>query len=132
MQVRILLVDKREGNMSYDIYLNDPITKETICFDESHQFAGGTYELGGTREAWLNITYNYSKHYYRVFGEKGIRTLYGLTGKKAIPLLKDAINKLKADVSNDYWEATEGNARKALEGLLVFASLRSDGIFDGD
>jgi len=132
LKVRILPVDKREGNMSYDIYLKDPITKETICFDESHQFAGGTYELGGTREAWLNVTYNYGKHYYRVFGEKGIRTLYGLTGTEAIPFLKDAVSKLKDDASEDYWEATEGNAKQALLGLLAYARMRPDGIFDGD
>ena len=118
--------------MSYDIYLNDPTTKETILFDAPHDIAGGTMALGGPREAGLNVTYNYGKHYYRVFGEKGIRTLYGLTGAEAIPVLKQAIAKLKDDVSGDYWEATEGNAKKALGGLLIFALLRPDGIFDGD
>ena len=32
----------------------------------------------------------------------------------------------------DYWKATEGNAKRALYGLLTFARLRPDGIWDGD
>lgn len=118
--------------MSYDIYLLDPVTKETIEFDNIHDIKGGTYKMGGNTEAWLNITYNYGKHYYRVFGEGGIRTIYGMTGAESIPLLKNAISQLGDDVSDDYWEGTEGNAKKSLYGLLAFAQLRPDGIFQGD
>lgn len=50
--------------MSYDIYLKDPVTKEVIEFDEPHQMKGGMFAVGGTREAWLNITYNYANYYY--------------------------------------------------------------------
>lgn len=55
--------------MSYDIYLNDPVTGGIIELDEPHQMRGGNYAVGGTTEAWLNVTYNYAKHYYRVMGE---------------------------------------------------------------
>ena len=119
--------------MSYDISLNDPVTKEVIQFDSPHQIVGGTYALGGTKEAWLNITYNYSIFYYKVINKKdGIRYLYGKTGAEAIPILEKAIKKLKDDVNPDYWEATQGNAKQALYGLLAFAKMRPDGIFDGD
>lgn len=118
--------------MSYDITLNDPVTKGPIQFDVSHFIKGGTYSLYGTQEAWLNITYNYAKHYYRVFGEKGIRTIYGMTGAESIPVIKAAMEKLGDDVSKDYWESTEGNAKQALAGLLAFAQMRPDGIWDGD
>ena len=118
--------------MSYDINLLEPSTKETIEFDDIHNFKGGSYCVGGTKEAWLNITYNYAKHYYRVFGEKGIRTIYGMTGADSIPILKKAIEQLGDDVSNDYWEPTEGNAKRALIGLLNFVEARPDGIWDGD
>lgn len=118
--------------MSYDINLLEPTTKETIEFDNFHNFKGGNYCLGGTKVAWLNITYNYAKHYYRVFGEKGIRTIYGMTGADSIPILKKAIEQLDDDVSNNYWESTEGNAKEALIGLLNFAEVRPDGIWDGD
>lgn len=118
--------------MSYDINLLEPTTKETIEFDNIHNSKGGNYCIGGTRVAWLNITYNYAKHYYRLFGEKGIRTIYGMTGADSIPILKKVIGQLGDDVSNDYWEPTEGNAKRALIGLLNFAEARPDGIWDGD
>lgn len=118
--------------MSYDIELKEPVSGETIIFDNLHDIKGGTYQLGGSSEAWLNITYNYGKHYYRLFGEKGIRTIYGMTGAESIPILKDVISKLGDDVHPDYWKPTEGNAKRALYGLLAFAQLRPDGIWDGD
>jgi hypothetical protein len=118
--------------LSYDIELVEPTTKETIVFEFTHQIKGGTYQMGGTDKAKLNITYNYSPFYYKFLGKKGIRTIYGLTGAESIPLFKKAISNLKDDVDADYWKATEGNAKKALFGLLTFARLRPDGIWQGD
>ena len=118
--------------MSYDIELKDPVTKETIMLDVAHQITGGTYCVGGTQEAWLNITWNYADHFYRVMGDKGIRTIYGMTGAESIPVLKKAIEQLGDDVDEDYWKSTEGNAKRALCGLLAFAQMRPDGIWDGD
>ena len=118
--------------MSYDIDMVDPVTKQVIELDEPHQMKGGTYAVGGTREASLNVTYNYSAHYYRVLGEKGIRTIYGMTGADAIPVLEKAADALKDDVHEDYWEPTEGNAKRALKQLIALAKLRPDGIFEGD
>lgn len=70
--------------MSYDIYLCDPITHETIEVEEPHLMQGGTYALGGTTELWLNVTYNYGGHYRRVMGEDAPRRRMGrrLTFKK--------------------------------------------------
>ena len=134
--------------MSNDISLKDPVTKEDITFDDKHQIKGGTYAMGGSQKAWLNITYNYSSifrkllggdnaklsSYDKMFGggETGIRLLYGKSGAEAIPILEKAISKLKDDINDDYWKATEGNAKRALYGLLAFAKMRPDGIFDGD
>lgn len=56
--------------MSYDIDLNDPVTKEVIKLDTPHHMAGGTYALGGTKELWLNVTYNYANHFYNTMGKK--------------------------------------------------------------
>lgn len=88
--------------------------------------------MGGCSEAWLNVTYNYGKHFYRVLGEGGIRSIYGKTGADSIPVLQDAASKLKDDVHPDYWEPTEGNAKRALMQLLALAKLRPDGVWDGD
>lgn len=117
--------------MSYDIDLNDPVTGKIIELDEPHQMRGGTYAIGGTTEASLNITYNYSKHFYRII-EGGIRAIYGKSGAETIPILENAISQLDDNVSNDYWEATEGNAKRALTQLLALAKMRPDGIWSGD
>lgn len=118
--------------MSYDIDLKDPVSNEVIQFDSPHQMKGGTYQLGGSTEASLNITYNYGKIYYRVLGEEGIRSIYGKTGLESIDLLNHAIAQLNDDVDNDYWKPTEGNAKRALIQLLTMAKMRPDGIWDGD
>jgi len=119
--------------MSYDIYLSDPVTKQTIQLDDSHQLKGGTHALGGTTEAWLNVTYNYSEHYRRVFGnDRGIRTVYGMTGADSIAVLENAASQLSDVTDPDYWKSTEGNAKRPLLQLAALAKLRPDGIWDGD
>ena len=118
--------------MSYDISLRDPVTQRTICFNEPHQIKGGTFAVDGTCAAWLNITYNYSDYFCKVMGKNGIRSIYGLSGAESIPILESAISQLSNDVSEDYWESTEGNAKQSLYGLLAFAKLRPDGIWNGD
>jgi hypothetical protein len=118
--------------MSYDIQLLDPVTRETIQLDSRHDIRGGTYALGGTTELWLNVTCNYGDIFRRVLGPTGIRALYGKTGAESIPMLTEAISKLGDDVDDDYWKATDGNAKRALCGLLAFAQMRPDGIWDGD
>ena len=119
--------------MSYDIYLTDPVTHETLHTEANHDLTGGNYVIGGTTEMWLNITYNYGKYYYEhIDNDEGIRKIYGMTGAESLPLLEKAINELGNDVSSDYWESTEGNAKEALCKLKAFAQLRPDGIWDGD
>lgn len=118
--------------MSYDIELQDPVTKETLQLDAPHPMRGGTYCLGGTTDAHLNVTYNYSKHYYRIIGEKGIRTIYGMTGAESVPILEQAISQLSDETDDDYWKPTEGNAKQALMQLLALAKTRPDGVWSGD
>jgi len=119
--------------MSYDIHIQDPETGRTIELDEKHNLTGGTFELGGTTKAWLNITYNYSKFFCgTINAEVGIRALYGKTGCECIPILEAAIKKLGIDASPDYWEASRGNAGAALANLLELIRLCPDGIINGD
>ncbi len=137
--------------MSYDIYLNDPVTGDPLELSEPHFMRGGTYTVGGTTKARLNVTYNYAPHFYRVFEELptphpkapaglhqqgepvgGIRTIYRLTGAESIPILNRAIARLKDDVTDNYWEATEGNTKQALMQLRALATMRPDGIWSGD
>lgn len=118
--------------MSYDIELTDPVSGETIQFDSPHHMRGGTYCVDATKEAWLNITWNYSKFFYNTMGEKGIRTIYGTTGADSIPILQAAADQLKNDATKNYWDSTEGNAKRALLQLIAMAKMRPDGIWAGD
>lgn len=140
--------------MSYDIYLVDPVTKEQIETDMPHMMAGGTYAIGGTKELWLNVTYNYARWYYKdgVFAEteeesNGIRSIYGLSGAESVNVLQNAISVLQdmtEDISDEerkeyeeqgitgYWLPTRENAIKPLYQLLAMAQIRPDGIWRGD
>lgn len=141
--------------MSYDITLKDPVTHEIIEFDEPHQMKGGMYAIGGTREAWLNITYNYANYYYdatedddRFFGKLwydepknlGIRGIYGKTGAESIRMLHDMICRIEPMPDEEcddpectgYWKPTAKNAIRPLYQLIAMAQMRPDGIWDGD
>lgn len=87
--------------MSYDIYLRDSVSGETLHTSEKHYMTGGTYREGGNTEMWLNVTFNYAPYYFDVFPEEGIRTIYGKTGAESIPILKQMLqeieNKYKPD-----------------------------------
>ena len=87
--------------MSYDIYLKDPLTKETAEVP-GHLMIGGIYQADYhpetntftpalNTEAHLNITYNYGCYYYEVNEGSGIRKIYGMTGLDSIPILEDMI-----------------------------------------
>jgi hypothetical protein len=117
--------------VSYSIELVDPLTSKVLELDAPHQMKGGTYQVGGTNQCYLNVTYNYSPH-YKHFGPKGIRTLYDMTGAESIPVIKQVMEKLGDDVDFDYWKPTEGNAKRALTHLLALAQLRPDGVWTGD
>lgn len=125
---------KEKEKMSYDIHLNDPVTKQTLELDDPHFMRGGTYVVGGTKELCLNITYNYACVFRRpeVLGEGGIRSIYGKTGAESIPVLQKAIEALSDEVDPDYWKPAEGNVKKSLYQLLSMARMRPDGVWDGD
>ena len=119
--------------MSYDIELCHPVTGDTLQLEEPHHMRGGTYAVGGTTKAALNVTYNYCNHFRAAFeDERGIRSIYGMTGADSIPILKAAAGKLLHDVDNDYWKPTEGNAKAAIMQLLALARMRPDGVWHGD
>ena len=112
--------------MSYDIDIVDKKTKEVIKLDTPHHITGGTYVIGGTNELSMNITFNYSKIIYKVL-EGGIKGLDGKTVSDTIPLIEKAILSLKDDVTANYWESTEGNAKRALTNLLTLAKHAPNG-----
>lgn len=116
--------------MSYDLGLYYP--NETPAMVARHK-DGGTYRLGGSGDAELNITYNYSPHYYKWLDpEKGLRWLYGQKAQDCIERLEFAVTALGVERDNDYWKATEGNAGYALSILLSWARQHPGAVFNGD
>jgi hypothetical protein len=73
--------------MSWDVYLQNPISKETLKIGH-HDMTGGTYIAGGTDEAWLNVTYNYGGILLRALGCP-FRELNGRLASDTIPLLEE-------------------------------------------
>lgn len=137
--------------MSYDIELVDAITGEPLELDAPHHMRGGTYAVGGTTRARLNVTYNYHPQFSRAFDALpaprpkapewlrndgapvcGVRTIYGLTGAESLPILDKAIASLGDDVGADYWKPTDGNAKRALMQMRALAMMRPDGVWAGD
>jgi hypothetical protein len=120
--------------MSYDISL---MKDGEVCQVNNHQ-EGGVIQLGGSDEASINITCNYSFFFYNFLDKrKGIRWLYGKSAEETIPRLEKAIARLDWGMAGgvyeqDYWAPTFGNARHALEILLNWAKQNPDGIWEGD
>lgn len=97
--------------MSYDIYLKDPVTGETAEVP-GHLMVGGTFRADyhpetGTftpalnTEAHLNITYNYGSYYYEVDKDRGIRSIYGMSGVESIAVLESMIQTLECKYKKD-------------------------------
>ena len=105
--------------MSYDIEAIDT-NGNVIMFEEKHNYTGGTYAVGGTEKAWLNITYNYAEVIDR-FVQEGINGLDGNSVRICVGDLTSAVVALNDDVAEDYWEPTEGNVKAALKNLLHLA-----------
>jgi len=89
---------------------------------------GGTYAIGGTSVADLNVTYNYSRVYRTVGFEFG-----DMDGRRAgdlIPQMEGVVQKLGTKRDTDYWAATPGNAGYALNILLGWAELYPNARFE--
>lgn len=105
--------------MSYDISLCD---KEGNMLPAPPHEEGGTYAVGGTGRAELNVTYNYSRHF-------NFRGLDGRVASETMPEMKAAIKKLGTKRDADYWASTPGNAGRAIKLLLSFAKLHPQGVW---
>ena len=112
--------------MSFDVEFCDPETGAVCELDQPHQMSGGIVWVGGTTRLELNFTYNYSRvllpHNWHVKDN-----LNDQIASDCIAELERVIAELGDDVVPDnYWAATEGNAKRALQYLLVMAKARPD------
>ena len=107
--------------MSYDVSLNrngHPVTVPR--FQE-----GGTYAVGGSTESSLNITYNYSA-VYEQYGFS-LRDLAEMTARDTLCLLTRILSEIgTSERTDNYWDATPGNAGHALAILIGWAAANLD------
>jgi hypothetical protein len=113
--------------MSYEVTMVDPKTEETAQLPVAHA-DGGTYVEGGSNDASLNVTYNYSE-LFRIFHPEGLWWLNGKTGDESILLLNKGIEALGIEQDPDYWKATPGNAGHVLNILLRWAKWFPNHVF---
>lgn len=96
-----------------------------------HFTAGGTHPIGGTDEAELNITYNYSEFYYAYLDKKlGLEWLHQKQTKDCIERLEKTVKELGTKQNEDYWNPTKGNAGYALSILLKWARKHPEAKFE--
>lgn len=100
---------------------------EVEAFEE-----GGTYVLGGSTQAELNVTYNYSKLFWEAMPDGGLRGLDERHAEDCISILEQGVEHLSAmpqGETTDYWAATPGNAVKPLKMLLEWAKQHPKAVF---
>ena len=116
--------------MSYDLYIVD-VHGNRMQSPFKHDIRGGTYCVGGTDKLWLSITFNYSPMFEKAFQDnRGIKILQGKSCLMSIGIIRDAMKRLGDDVTDRYWDATEGNAKKALWNCIQLAALGCDGYWE--
>jgi hypothetical protein len=98
---------------------------------------GGTYVVGGTCEAELNVTYNYGGEFRRAWADDPnpsgsgvlVRMLDGKRAGDVIEILEHGAEVLGTDRALDYWEPTPGNAGAVLARLASWARQHPDAVF---
>lgn len=135
---------KENHHMSYDVRLIDHTTHKVLEAENPHFMKGGTFCPGGTKELWLNITYNYAAVLCKVLqrdvidqdtGKRttlvGLDAINGIYAAETISMLRKAINSLSDEGANEsYWHPTKGNVKKALIQLKALADMRPDGVWE--
>lgn len=109
--------------MSYWVRLeSDGTTVKVLSHAE-----GGTFSLGGTDEAELNVTYNYGD----IYADYGfsLRDLDGKRARDVAPIMAAIVLNCGTQRHRDYWAATAGNAGHALAILYAWAMANPDAIF---
>jgi hypothetical protein len=113
--------------MGYDVSLVDQRGRPMEMVRLAPQ--GSTF-APGDRSATFAITYNYTEHFRRVLGDRGLSRLHGLTAAESVPLLTQAVAALQGRPGTDYWEGSEANARWALVECLSMAVLCPTGVWE--
>lgn len=106
--------------MSWWISLN--LNGKVVLVDSHTE--GGTYQVGGSVDGDLNVTYNYGKHFRFPY-------LHEMKAEHSIKLFENAIKELGDSTKDlDYWKPTEGNVSHCLCILLKWAKQHPDAIWE--
>lgn len=116
------MYEAEQEKASWDEEL-EHFNRQKVRLKEKHNIAGGTYAVGGTYEPWLHITFNYSKDFCKFLGGNGINDFQNKSVRETLPKLIEAVSKMHGEPDDNYWKATEGNARAALVKMIQLASL---------
>jgi hypothetical protein len=114
--------------VGYNVRLVNAETGETVKVDKHTE--GGQYAIGGSEEADLYVTYNYSEIYRLV--NFHLRDLEGCCGSDSVEILERVVEKLGTKRFEDYWAPTLGNAGYAASVLLSWARLYPDAVWKVD
>jgi len=90
---------------------------------------GGTFTVGGSTLAEINITYNYGFFYRHCLHPDGLWWLDGKRARDCVGRLEAAIKELGASRYRDYWTPTPSNAGFALSILLAWAKEHPEATF---
>lgn len=115
--------------MGWDIYVVNKKSLETVAINKPHYIRGSIYAVDGSTSLSMALTYNYSKHYYKIWPENGLEDLNGLPIGEAVPKLLEAILALSGadpEATDDYWKPTKSNARDGLVSILNLCLLSED------
>ena len=92
---------------------------------------GGTYAVGGTDSAELNITYNYQYFFQCAHPRtEDFRTaLHGMVAKDIAADLAAIVKELGTDRNADYWAPHPGNVGHMVSILLAWAKQHPNATF---
>ena len=115
--------------MSYCVKLQE--NNKTVELNCSVVDSGINLDLNGSMFlAETDITFNLCEYFKQVFGEEGLRYLYGKKAKDCIDLLNFGVLLFGSKKEGkDIWARTAGNAGYFLNELLKWAKEYPEAIF---
>lgn len=109
--------------MSFDVGLLDD---EGYLVPVPHfEGEGGTFTIGGSEYAELNVTYNYSEIW-------SVEEIDGLSGAESEPILAEQVERFGVERDANYWIPTEGNVGYMANILLGWARLHPNAKWEVD
>ena len=120
--------------MSWSVSLCDPVSLEVAELDfPGYLSASGIFVPPSRREVWITVTSNYDDIYRRedVLGPLGLHKLDGMMALDSVSVLTKAIRSLHDDLrALDYWQPTEGNAKRPLLYMLNASKIFPSGLWE--